>query len=374
MLVHTPLLNDFTNFPLVIDNIYIDKFGHKWVIPHIASDFELWFGAVKDTFFIFFDFNNFKTELLNKLELISLNIYHWLVKLTYTRLINEFKYSMSVNYESNLFVPSNWLLYFTNIYIILFIFYITILTVYTYVLRNTSTNLGLTEGGIFLYAYLDEIEEECGQIEDVISYIVYFSLFVLWFFFFNVFAAAIIIKYMGWFLIIFSLILIMGVVVPNSVFLQIGLAFVQYIRGSAKSTLLFFETLLDFVSVSVIIIRFFVQNIRFVFIFVGFFEYFEFIESKIQPLSHIVLPYISWDDYWAGKFNNWYWFEILFQLISQSVMYIYYIGHFIITYIAQLSIYLILSFWIFFFLYTTFSLPSKEKYFFFKKQVLLIKC
>ena len=85
----------------------------------------------------------------------------------------------------------------------------------------------------------------------------------------------------------------MGVVVPNSVFLQIGLAFVQYIRGSAKSTLLFFETLLDFVSVSVIIIRFFVQNIRFVFIFVGFFEYFEFIEGKIQPLSHIVLPYIS---------------------------------------------------------------------------------
>jgi len=72
-----------------------------------------------------------------------------------------------------------------------------------------------------------------------------------------------------------------------------GLAFAQYVRGAGRSTSLIFETLLDFVSVSVIIIRFFVQNIRFVFIFVGFFEYYEYIDSKIQPAATSILPYIT---------------------------------------------------------------------------------
>jgi hypothetical protein len=151
------------------------------------------------------------------------------------------------------------------------------------------------------------------------------------------------------------------------------LAFAQYVRGSGRSTSLVFETLLDFVSVSVIIIRFFVQNIRFVFIFVGFFEYYEYIESKIQPMSTSLIPYISWSDYWVGAYSDWYWFEILLQVFVQVVSYVYYVGHLIITYIAQLSVYIILSFWIFFFLYTTFSLPSKEKYFYFKRYALLIK-
>jgi hypothetical protein len=39
--------------------------------------------------------------------------------------------------------------------------------------------MGMTEGGIFLYAYLDEVEEECGQVEDIASYLVYFAIFSL---------------------------------------------------------------------------------------------------------------------------------------------------------------------------------------------------
>jgi len=51
-----------------------------------------------------------------------------------------------------------------------------------------------------------------------------------------------------------------------------------------RSTLIIFEVLLDFVSIAVMIIRFFVQNIRFVFIFVGVFEYYEFIFEKVDVL------------------------------------------------------------------------------------------
>jgi hypothetical protein len=55
----------------------------------------------------------------------------------------------------------------------------------------------------------------------------------------------------------------------------------MYIRGGGKTTSLLFETMLDFVSISVISMRFFIQNIRFVFIFSAFFELYEFIYEKI---------------------------------------------------------------------------------------------
>jgi len=58
-------------------------------------------------------------------------------------------------------------------------FYLTLLYVYSYGLRNNSSLFGTTEAGIFLYAYLDEVEEECGQVEDAMSYVVYFAIFTL---------------------------------------------------------------------------------------------------------------------------------------------------------------------------------------------------
>ena len=42
---------------------------------------------------------------------------------------------------------------------------------------------------------------------------------------------------------VFVLILILGILIPTSIFISTGLAFVQYVRGAGKGTLLIFETL-----------------------------------------------------------------------------------------------------------------------------------
>lgn len=374
MNVYTYLISDFVNWPFAVeDNIYLLPSGGKIIVPRVAWLSELWSEFYLSSLPLLFDFTSIKNIILNDLEFVSLLAVSWLVKQSHAALVSEFEYALNVGFDDYLYQPSLWLVQLTNASIVVVIFYLTILYIYSYGLRNNTSSMGMTEGGIFLYAYLDEVEEECGQVEDIASYLVYFAIFSLWFFFFNIFASAIILKYLNWLLVVFCFILLLGVVVPSNLLVQIGLAFAQYVRGSGRSTSLVFETLLDFVSVSVIIIRFFVQNIRFVFIFVGFFEYYEYIESKIQPMSTSLIPYISWSDYWVGAYSDWYWFEILLQVFVQVVSYVYYVGHLIITYIAQLSVYIILSFWIFFFLYTTFSLPSKEKYFYFKRYALLIK-
>lgn len=373
MFVYTPILDDFFYLPVVFVQYYTDLGGYKWEIPRFASDFELWLETLFFFLKLFFDLKFHVNEIYNTVEFYSLGAYHWAMKLIWKKLLIDGITILKAEETSSLFVPGTKLIIMTNIVLFSMFLYLTFTHVGTYFFRNSVTSLYITEGGIFLYAYLDEVEEEWGQIEDVVCYMMCLLLLIAWFFLYNIFFSAIIADYIGWLIVVFSIIIAGAIFIPSHVFQWMGLAFVQYIRGCGKSTLFIFEALLDFVSVSVIMIRFLVQNVRFIFIIIGFIEYSEFIQNLSQPLSHLFLPYISWNDYWNGKFNNWYWFEILFQVLTQVIMYTYYCAHFLITYIAQLSIYVLLSFWLFYFLYTTFSIPHTDKYFFFKRYALLIK-
>jgi hypothetical protein len=56
-----------------------------------------------------------------------------------------------------------------------------------------------------------------------------------------------------------------------------GLAAGSYIRGVGKSGQIVFECLLDLIAMLVVFIRFLIQNIRFVLIFLAYFELFEFL-------------------------------------------------------------------------------------------------
>lgn len=370
MYVDTYSLLDFLNWPTIVGSTITTADGAQLAIPRIASNLVLMLDLYINIFYTIFDIKSHYWTIFNYFELISLDIFIWIISYSYPALINEFNSNIITSLEDDFYQPTSWLISLFNTYLIIIFLFFSIIYMHTYGLRNSKSLHGITEGGAFLYAYLDEVEEECGQVEDVLSYLAYFAVFVLWFYFFNLFAAAVIINYINWILTLFCFILILGVVVPSSLLSQIGIAFVQYVRGAGRGTSLLFETLLDFVSVSVIMIRFFVQNVRFVFIFVGFFEYYEYIDSKVYPLHDLVLPHITWSAYWRGDYKHWYWFELFLQIFVQIVTYLYYVGHLTITYIAQLSIYIILSFWIYFFLYTTFSLPSKEKYFFYKRHIM----
>ena len=80
--------------------------------------------------------------------------------------------------------------------------------------------------------------------------------------------------------------------IPGFTFTSFGLAFTSYVRGSAKSKFLVIEVALDLIASLVVFIRFFVQNIRFVLIFIAFFELYEFIFLNLH-LSNLVTQKID---------------------------------------------------------------------------------
>lgn len=63
--------------------------------------------------------------------------------------------------------------------------------------------------------------------------------------------------------------------VPLNLFIDFGISYFAYIRGSASSTSLFKELLFDIISTFTVFIRFVIQNIRFLFIFSAIFELLE---------------------------------------------------------------------------------------------------
>lgn len=289
-------------------------------------------------------------------ENIVTDINCWVADTAYKGIVNS---SKSNNYYS-LFQGEFYVLHKTaiscNSFLLAIFIFLSVVYVYFYNLSSIIKTNHQTYVGSSVFLQFDEVEEEFGQTEDIVSYVMVFIYFTLWFFFFNFFARFIIIKYFTTLLVVFFFLIIIGLVTPLSVLKRAGLACFQYVRGCGRSTLLVFEVLLDFVSVAVMIIRFFVQNIRFVFIFVGVFEYYEFIVQQVDPFFNSFNINVDKD---LNIFNIFG----VFKFLSNFFLYVYYIGHLTIVYITQLSIYFILSFWIFFFLYTTFISTRKVNYF-----------
>lgn len=63
--------------------------------------------------------------------------------------------------------------------------------------------------------------------------------------------------------------------IPVRLLWDFGLAFGMYVRGAASSSNLVVEAFFDIIGVIIVFTRFVVQNIRFLLVFVAFFELFE---------------------------------------------------------------------------------------------------
>lgn len=213
------------------------------------------------------------------------------------------------------------------------------------------------------FNYFADLEEEMGAADDALFYFLTFGLIIVWFFFFTLFSAYIS-GSISWIISLFVIVGATAIIIPSFVLKNFGLGAVMYVRGSGRTTSLAFEAMLDFVSVAVIMIRFLIQNIRFVFIFSAFFELYEFIYDKVYYDSVLGLTNSVWSNSSASYL---YWYEFVGHFILQWILYLYYLGHLTLLFIAQLSIYFALSFWLFFFLYTTFTLEAHEKYFLVKR-------
>ena len=76
------------------------------------------------------------------------------------------------------------------------------------------------------------------------------------------------------------------------------------------------EVLLDYIAVSVIFIRFFIQNIRFLLIFLAYFELFEFLNLQLYFNSlYYTMTVFKYEGWAQGNFTVFLFLELLFNFI-----------------------------------------------------------
>jgi hypothetical protein len=162
------------------------------------------------------------------------------------------------------------------------------------------------------------------------------------------------------------IIMVTILLIPVKLLWDFGLAFAVYIRGAANSANLVVESVFDLLGVIIIFTRFIVQNIRFLLVFVAFFELFEWAAMSFNLMYFFNLPNSS--SFSLELLNQP---TALFALLINSVkivsVYLYHLIHLIIISFMQIGVYLMVSFWLFFFLYTSFFKVILDSYFLVKR-------
>ncbi len=218
------------------------------------------------------------------------------------------------------------------------------------------------------YNYLSELEGEFGALEDYLAYVFGLILLISWFYLFTVFTHYFSEKYLHALLIGWVSFILITLFIPGTTLFGFGLAFSSYVRGAGKSSFILAEILLDFIAVSVIFIRFFIQNIRFVLIFLAFFELFEFMYLQISfELNDVFSSVLNYQTWCQGGYSQVTVGDFTVRIIWTAILYFYYVLHLTLLYLVQFAIYTLLSFWLFCFLFTSFTLEPEEKFFMYSR-------
>ena len=156
--------------------------------------------------------------------------------------------------------------------------------------------------------------------------------------------------------------------IPVRLLWDFGLAFGMYARGAASSSNLVVEAFFDIIGVIIIFTRFVVQNIRFLLVFVAFFELFEWAATSTETAYILQIS--------LNTYNSLEFFNILeptsvyiyiITTVKTMFVYLYHLLHLIIVSFMQIGVYLMVSFWLFFFLYTSFFKLTTDSYFSIKR-------
>lgn len=221
-----------------------------------------------------------------------------------------------------------------------------------------------------VFATLAEIDEEIGSLDDAVIYGLVFLVIIAWFIYFTLFITYYL-STLAWFVALLNLIFLTAVLTPIFVLYSFGGAFTTYVRGVGRTSSILMETFLDFVAVGVMIARFLIQNIRLLLIFAAFFELSEFIYMNCNFTgTFLASKFFSFNVGQGYCFTSMYWYDWVSDFLVTQLLLIYYWGHLTLTFIVQLINYFCLSFYLFFFLYTTFLLETHEKYFLHKRVLL----
>ena len=282
-------------------------------------------------------------------------------------------YNVSEAIEPILFIESSW---WDKFWVALFLstpWYFLIFFIIFFYLHNKYLTILVEQTALSLLTivnFLDsEAEQEYGALEDYLSYLLTIVLFIAWYYFFLILSHYILEKYLNWILLTWGGLVLFTFCIPAFTFKSFGLAFITYIRGSAKSKLIIVEVVLDLIACLVVFIRFFVQNIRFVLIFIALFELYEFIFLNLH-FSHTITQCLDFWSWYYGAYKYMTTERFFFNLIWSLLYYFYYVIHLTLLYVTQVGIFLALSFWLYFFLFTSFVFEKAERVFFFKKYLV----
>lgn len=158
--------------------------------------------------------------------------------------------------------------------------------------------------------------------------------------------------------------------IPVRILWDFGLAFGMYVRGAASSSNLIVEAFFDTIGVIIIFTRFVVQNIRFLMVFVAFFELFEWSATSLETtyiLQFNLNMYNGMNFFTTLEPTSLYMYLIL--SIKTMFIYLYHLLHLVIVSFMQIGVYLMVSFWLFFFLYTSFFKLTTDSYFSVKRNI-----
>lgn len=315
-----------------------------------------------------FSSNLLSTNINDNLNLPISNIlgiyYDSLFQNNYMYILNTFnKGCTTTAYFSLFFFIKN----FFKINIILFILYTIFFLTY---LENYMKQLIYMNSLVRLFI-LNESEKEVGPVDDFFFFAILFMLTISSFIFVSLITVIFHSKVYIWTIGSLILISMLILTVPVNLFLDFGVAFFVYIRGSASSSSLIKELLFDIISTATVFIRFVIQNIRFLFIFSAIFELLEWVFSNNSGLfiinsytnNNVFVNFSLQDYFFSNKSIN----LIIVNSIMFIILYFYYFLHLLFLLLVQITIYIGISVWLFFFLYSTKFLGKYEKFFIFKK-------
>lgn len=312
-------------------------------------------------------FLNQLKELHNNINIVLWNNTNF-IQTSYWKALSLELYTPEVYFNQNFIVFTKTLFIYNFIINILFVCVLLFGLVFYISNQGLKLILNITTNNdsyLTVFSYLTDLEEEVGAADDSMLYVIIFAVIIMWFFFFTIFSTYFI-QNLSWFTMLLNFVFLTALFMPIFVLKNFGIAFTTYLRGVGRTKNLFVESFFDFIAIAIMISRFIIQNIRLVLLFAAFFEISEFIFDNCDLTVNGYYNILSVTTLWTNNFN-FYWYDFVASFLTQQLLLIYYQGHLILTFFMQLANYFLLSFVLFFFLYTSFLLEPHEKYFFFSK-------
>jgi hypothetical protein len=133
--------------------------------------------------------------------------------------------------------------------------------------------------------------------------------------------------------------------IPVRLLWDFGLSFAMYVRGAASSKNLIVEAFFDVIGVIIIFTRFIVQNIRFLMVFVAFFELFEWVfgSNQVNFILNYNLNFISSINL-TSTISPALLINLLVCFLKVITIYFYHLLHLISVSFMQIGVYLMVSF------------------------------